>query len=257
MKLQTVLLALVALFAVAATLALADETTDDLLQQATMASQEGEHEKAVGLLTEVIQRDPKLAVAWYLRGRANFCAGRAKESAADFDKYVALEPQSESRQWERGISHYYAGEYAKGAKQFELYQTYHDQDVENSAWRYLCVARDKNGGVKKAQANMLPIENDARVPMMQIYDLYRGKLKPEDVLKAAEEGSANPENKNRGLFYAHLYVGLWHEANGRPDEARTHILAAEKHKIGHYMWDVAHVHAERLRAENEPKAEKK
>ena len=35
----------------------------------------------------------------------------------------------------------YAGEFAKGAKQFVDYQTFHSQDVENSAWRYLCVAR--------------------------------------------------------------------------------------------------------------------
>jgi hypothetical protein len=41
---------------------------------------------------------------------------------------------------------------------------------------------------------------------------------------------------------------LWHEAGGRAEEARKHILEAEKHKIAHYMWDVAHVHAERLRA---------
>ena len=169
------------------------------------------------------------------------------ESVADFDKYVQLDPKAESQQWERGISYYYAGEFAKGAKQFELYQTFHDQDVENSTWRYLCVARAD--GVAKAQANMLPIENDSRVPMMQIFDLYRGKLQPADVLKAAEAGSPTKENLNTRLFYTHLYLGLWHEAAGRADEAKKHILEAEQHKIGHYMWDVAHVHAERLRGE--------
>jgi lipoprotein NlpI len=96
---------------------------------------------------------------------------------------------------------------------------------------------------------MLPIDNDPRVPMMQIYDLYRGKLKPDDVLKAAEAGSPSKENLNTRLFYAHLYLGLWHEAGGRAGEAKKHLLQAEQHKIGHYMWDVAHVHADRLRAE--------
>jgi len=240
--------ALMGLVQSAAASAAAVDTIDDLLQQAAAAAQRGEHEQAVASLSDAIKRDPKLAIAWYLRGRAHFCAGQIEMSVADFDKYVELEPKSESRQWERGISYYYAGEYAKGAKQFELYQTYHDQDVENSAWRYLCVARDKEGGVAKAQENMLLIENDARVPMMQIYDLYRGKLKPDDVLKAAESGSTNKENLNRSLFYAHLYLGLWHEAAGQAEEAKKHILAAEKHKIGHYMWDVAHVQAGRLRA---------
>lgn len=228
------------------------DSIDDLLQQATAAAETGDHDRAVVLLSDVIKKEPKRAIAWYLRGRANFCAGQVAESVADFDKYVELAPNAESRQWERGISQYYAGAYAKGAKQFELYQTYHDQDVENSVWRYLCVA--KSEGIEKAQANMLPIDNDPRVPMMQIFDLYRGKLKPEDVLTAAEAGNPSKENLNTRLFYAHLYIGLWHEAAGRADEAKKHLLLAEQHKIGHYMWDVAHVHAERLRAE--PKAAK-
>jgi lipoprotein NlpI len=227
----------------------AQDSVDDLLKQATAAAEKGDHDRAVVLLSEVIKKEPKRALAWYLRGRSNYCAGKIKDSVTDFDKYVELRPGDESRQWERGISYYYAGEYAKGAKQFELYQTFHDQDVENSVWRYLCVA--KSEGLEKAQANMLPIENDSRVPMMQIFDLYRGKLKPEDVLKTAEAGSPTKEVLNTRLFYAHLYLGLWHDAAGRADEAKKHLLQAEQHKIGHYMWDVAHVHADRLRTADE------
>jgi lipoprotein NlpI len=221
-------------------------SVEDLLQQATQAAQRGNHEQAIDRLSEAIKASPTAAIAWYLRGRENFRAGRIDESLADFDKFVQLNPKAEPQQWERGISCYYAGQFAKGAKQFELYQTFHDQDVENSVWRYLCVARAD--GVEKAQANMLPIANDPRVPMMQIYDLYRGKLQPQDVLAAAEANPPGREAHNQRLFYAHLYIGLWHEAAGRPEEAKRHILEAEKHKIGHYMWDVARVHAQRLRA---------
>jgi lipoprotein NlpI len=222
-----------------------EDSVETVLTRATEAAQRREFERAIKLLTVLIDKDPKFADAWYLRGRSNFCAGKIAESVADFDKYVALSPGAESRQWERGIAYYYAGEFAKGAKQFELYQTYHDQDVENSVWRYLCVARTE--GVEKAQANMLPISEDRRVPMMQIYDLYRGKLKPQDVLSAAQAGNPMKEVLNTRLFYTHLYLGLWHEAAGRAADAKEHLLKAEEHKIGHYMWDVAHVHAERLR----------
>jgi lipoprotein NlpI len=223
----------------------AQDAVEDLMGQAAAAAAKGDHDRAIVLYSDVIAKFPKTASAWYWRGRSHFCAGKVKESVADFDKYVELSPQVESRQWERGISYYYAGEYAKGAKQFELYQTFDSRDVENSVWRYLCVAQSE--GVEKAQANMLPIDNDSRVPMMQIFDLYRGKLKPEDVLKAAEAGNPSKENLNTRLFYADLYLGLWHEAAGRADEAKKHLLQAEHHKIGHYMWDVAHVHADRLR----------
>ncbi|MCE9527179.1 MAG: hypothetical protein K8R36_14125 [Planctomycetales bacterium] len=223
-----------------------DDTEEDLLQKAARDSARGNVEQAIGVLTEVITKNPKQSLAFYLRGRENFRAGKIKESVSDLDKHVQLEPKAESRQWERGISYYYAGQFEKGAKQFELYQTFHDQDVENSTWRYLCVARQD--GVDKAVKNLLPISDDRRVPMMQIYDLYRGKLKPADVLAAAEAGEPSKEALNQRLFYAHLYIGLWHEAAGEKDLAKKHILEAEKHKIGHYMWDVAHVHADLLRA---------
>jgi lipoprotein NlpI len=241
-------------------LARADNSEEDLLQRAAQASARGDIDQAIGVLTEVISKNPKQSIALYLRGRENFRAGKIKESVSDLDKHVELElakakdPKAQARQWERGISYYYAGEFEKGARQFELYQTYHDQDVENSTWRYLCVAR--MDGVEKARQNLLPISDDRRVPMMQIYDLYRGKLKPADVFVAAEAREPTKEARNQQLFYAHLYVGLWYEAAGEKELAKKHILEAEKHKIGHYMWDVAHVHADLLRAQ-EKKVEKK
>jgi lipoprotein NlpI len=221
------------------------EDIDQLLQQATEAGQRGEHDRSIDLLTRAIAQPSAPALCWYLRGREDFRDGRISESVADFDKYVELEPRAESQLWERGISDYYAGQFARGAKQFEDYQKFHDQDVENSAWRYLCVARES--GVEKARATLLPITSDPRVPMMQIYGLYQGQLKPEDVLAIARKDPPNRELENQRLFYAHLYLGLWFEAAGQPAEAKEHIFAAEKHKIAHYMWDVAHVHAERLR----------
>lgn len=219
---------------------------DAILQQAARHAQRDESAQAIELFSQAIKVDPKLSIAYYLRGRENFCAGNVAASVADFDKHIELSPDAESRQWERGISYYYNGEFEKGAKQFEMYQTYHDQDVENSAWRYLCVA--KVDGVEKARESMLPIENDSRVPMMEIYKLYRGELKPEDIMQVVKRGNPPAEALNNRLFYAHLYIGLWYEVAGETTNARLHITEAEKHKIGHYMWDVAHVHAEKLRA---------
>ena len=223
-----------------------DASAKDLLDQASQTAASGDSAKAVELATAAIRKEPDLAGAWYLRGREHFRIAKFDESLADFDRFVELRPDLASRQWERGITCYYAGKFDVGAKQFELYQTFHDSDVENSVWRYLCQARVE--GVEKAREAMLPIKNDPRVPMMQVYDLYRGRATPDDVLTAARAGEPSDAELNQRLFYAHLYLGLYYEATGDNDQAKTHIVeAADKHKIGHYMWDVARVHAERLR----------
>lgn len=225
------------------------EAGQRLLREAQGAAQSGRSERAVELATKALAENPALAEAYYLRGRENFRAGRFDQSVADFDRFVELRPRLASRQWERGIACYYAGKFEAGAKQFALYQTYHDNDVENSVWRYLCMARVD--GVEKAREAMLPIENDPRIPMMEVYRLYRGELKPEDVLAAVERGDPPRDVRQGRLFYAQLYLGLYHEVHDRPELARRFLRAAfEEHRdtqrVNRYMWDVARLHAQRF-----------
>ena len=125
----------------AAGIASAQDDLEAHLARATKAINAGDSKEAVDQLNKVLEHDAKYAIAYYLRGRELFRLGKVKQAAADFDQYVKLKPQVESRQWERGIADYYAGDYEKGAKQFALYQTYHDNDVENAVWRYLCEQR--------------------------------------------------------------------------------------------------------------------
>ena len=218
----------------------AQETPESLLLKATEARREAQD---LAL---------RAAAAFDRRGGEHFIAGRIKESVADFDAAVKLDPKREPWHWRRGISYYYVGEFEKGRKQFEGYQTVDSSDVENATWRYLCMARTV--GTAAASKAILKIGDDRRVPMRQIYDLYAGKLRPEEVLKAARAGKPSPPALNRRLFYAHLYLGLYYEAAGKEELARKHLYkAADDHRIGHYMWDVAHVHANILRSKEKKK----
>ncbi len=217
-----------------------DDLSQSLWSKYRSAMVQGKLVMAEKMLTELIEVNEKNSTAFYLRGRLRFQLAKPKESVSDFDSHVKLSPRMESRQWERGISMYYAQQYKKGAEQFELYQTYHDNDVENSAWRFLCVAKSKS--IDEARKNLLPIKNDTRVPMMQIYEMFQGKLSPEKVLEAARAESSSESEKNSALFYANLYVGLLKEVEGKREESLKYISEAKKHKIAHYMWDVANVH---------------
>jgi lipoprotein NlpI len=230
-----------------------DVSSEELVRRASVAAERGDNLEAIKLATLAIDQDPKAALAFYVRGRERFRAGQFRDAVADFDRYIALRPDVAPRQWERGIACYYAGMFAEGAQQFESYQEFDGQDVENSVWRYLCLV--PNWGLARAQATVLPIESDHRVPMMQVYELYRGQKKPDDVLAAARAGNPEDEVLAGRMFYAHLYLGLWYDARGDRQSARRYLeLAADEklkdnRRINRFMWDVARVHYGKLRRE--------
>ena len=175
------------------------------------------------------------------RAVADFEGGRIAESAAGFDTLIEVSPSIAPQLWQRGITLYYVGRYADCRTQFELHRTVNPADVENAAWHFLCVARAESAAT--ARAALLPVGPDARVPMRQIYEMFRGALAPEQVLEAAgSQASAQ--------FYARLYVGLYFEALGDERQAREHIMAAAADRFaaaGGYMHTVAKVHLGLLR----------
>ena len=209
-------------------------------------AEDREHAKAVADFDQALTLEPRGVEIYQLRGVEHFKLGHFQESCADFDKFLERMPQKAPQHWQRGISCYYAGRYEDGRKQFELHQTVNPNDVENAVWHFLCVARLSS--LDKARAALLPIQEDRRVPMMQVYAVFAGKAKPEDVLAAAKGGYSSPAELNHQLFYARFYLGLFYEASGNEKLARKHILeAAENYTSDDYMAEVARVHAELLK----------
>jgi lipoprotein NlpI len=206
----------------------------------------GRHDEAVAEFDRGLARDPKCAEAYDRRGSEQFKRGRVAASLADFDAFLKLRPEAAPGHWKRGISLYYLGRYAEGRRQFEGYERVDTNDVENAVWHFLCVARQD--GPDKARAALLKIGKDPRVPMTQVYELYRGALRPADVLAAAETGDVPAAERRTRRFYAHLYLGLYYDVRGDRTKAREHMdLAADRYRIGHYMGDVARIHADLLR----------
>ena len=170
------------------------------------------------------------------RAVVDFKAARIDASVRGFDDAVKLQPEAAPHLWQRGIAQYYAGQYKACRAQFESHRTVNAADVENSAWHFLCVARQSSA--EKAKKDLLPVGPDSRPPMREIYAMFRGDLSPDAVLKAAGSDWT-------AVFYAHLYIGLYEEALGRHDESLKHIsLAAQQQYAEHggYMHDVALVH---------------
>lgn len=169
----------------------------------------------------------------------DFRAGRIEQSVAGFDQLAKLIPGQAPELWQRGIAQYYAGRYRECRDMFISHRTVNPADVENAAWHFLCVARAETP--EAARQQILPVGPDARVPMREVYRLFKGELTPAQVLAA---GGSDPS----ATFFAQLYVGLYLEAIGDVAKGRTQIaLAADPRnaRVGGYMHDVARVHLQR------------
>lgn len=187
--------------------------------------------------TVYAQSPAQQALSW---GMAHFQAGRIAEAVEEFDTVARLAPREAPYLWQRGIALYYAGRFRDCRQQFESHRTVNPDDVENAAWHFLCVAKAESP--EKARSALLPVGPDPRVPMRQIYQMFQGKLRPEQVLAAGDRGAESE-------FYAHLYVGLYYEALEQETDALRHIriAAADRYRqVGGYMHTVARVHLKAL-----------
>jgi lipoprotein NlpI len=172
---------------------------------------------------------------------ADFERGRIDESVAKFNQMVVVAPRAMPQLWQRGIALYYAGRYDDCRKQFEAHRTVNPDDVENAAWHFLCVARAESPA--RARAALLPVGPDARLPMREVLELFRGRMTTDQVMAAAGSSLS-------GQFYGHLYVGLYYEATGDNARARMALETAANERFrsaGGYMHMVARVHVSRLK----------
>ena len=181
------------------------------------------------------------AEAIFQRAVADFERGQIDAAADGFDQVAELLPQQAPHLWQRGIALYYAERYADCIEQFESHRTVNPNDVENAVWHFLCVASAESPAA--AEAALLPVGPDSRLPMREVYQMFSGDLAPAEVMTAAGDSLS-------GRFYAHLYLGLYFEALGRADEALEQIeMAADDRyaRAGGYMHMVASVHLGVLR----------
>jgi lipoprotein NlpI len=187
------------------------------------------------MLAVCAQSQTESARELFARAVTDFENGRIAQSAAGFDRVAELTPVQAPHLWQRGIALYYAERYADCRRQFESHRTVNPNDVENATWHFLCVAREESP--EEARAALLPVGPDGRVPMHEVYRMFRGELTPDDVMTAAGTQAS-------GQFYAHLYIGLYHEALGNDEGALEHITAAsaDRYSVGGYMHMVARTH---------------
>ena len=200
----------------------------------------------------VLAREPGAVAEYSRRGDAHLFLGEFREAVADFEKMIALDAAQDAPHWRLGIAYYFAGDFAKSARQFEKYHAYDGRDRENGIWKFL--AQAKADGVEKARAEMLAYTRFDREPFPSLYEMFAGKKTPDEVFAEIEKnGLADNEGV---LFFANYYCGLGEEILGHRARALELLQKAVASPLGRgapggpgYMWQVARLHYERLRAE--------
>ncbi|MEM7600803.1 MAG: hypothetical protein AAF357_05250 [Verrucomicrobiota bacterium] len=226
-----------------------DSLSEEVGAKVMEAFQSGDYDTAIKLTDEIPDDSSWIrvrAASLQRRGEARFFKADIDGSIADFDAYLAYFPEQDPHHWQRGLSYYYAEEYQQGKAQFERHQTVNTQDVENAVWHFICAVRAPGGSVEAAQADLIPIQRDSRVPMKEVHALFAGKGSVQDVLDAAAPNGDNviSDEERNHLCYAHLYLGLYFEAIGEERKMREHIrLASFEYPMEHYMGKTAQVHA--------------
>jgi lipoprotein NlpI len=208
-------------------------------------------------LSKDLTATPKRINLLSQRGDARFFLGQFKEAVADYDAMVTLDEGLDTSHWRRGIALFYAGQYERAARQFEVYHSFDNVDRENGIWRYL--SQHKAYGREKARAGLLKYEKDDREPFPDVYRLFAGDVTGDALLAKIREAKITDEERTKRLFYAELYVGLDDFVEGRTESARKHLQAATDNTWGRnagggpgWMWHVGRVHAEKLAAEKKP-----
>jgi lipoprotein NlpI len=160
------------------TLAIASDSKDASLYKlrSRIYSQSNDHAKAADDMNHVAEMsEPN---AFRHAGAEYFFAGKFDASIAAFDAYAKHFPEQAPHLWERGISLYYATRYADGRKQFEEHKSVNPHDVENAAWHFICAAKEMGVDAARKAIIFIDTTKDTRVPMKEVYLLFKGELKP-------------------------------------------------------------------------------
>jgi len=202
------------------------------------------------ILNAALAADSELSARELIRRGSNeLVSGEIDKSISCFERAIKREPGAKAHLWQLGIAYYYAGRFSDGRDLFSLHQTVNSNDVENAVWHFLCVVRAE--GIDTARKKLIAITGDSRVPMKQVHLLFAGTGTEEDIIKAAD-AERSERNRRNAHCYAHLYLGLYHEALGHTDKALEHLRKAQSdYSQPHYMGQIARLHYQ-LRSGKKP-----
>lgn len=227
----------------------ANATADEAGVDAVVAAlRRGDRDRAADIAEAFLGDDPDDPQRWQLAADASLRAGRIGRAVELYDRYAEAYPRRVPYLWQRGIALTFAGEYRRGAEQFESHRLVNPNDVENATWHFLCVA--KQATAAEARSRLLPAPGDPRPPMKEVLEAFRsGETGP--LIALLQATPDDTPSGRRARFYGFLYLAMWADAEGKPDQAKRHLDASVAAAGNDYMGDVARVYLQTLKGEND------
>ncbi len=194
-------------------LALEPGHREGLIYRAFAHSETGSHARAIADYNQLIQMKDEASTR-KLRGYAHFYAGRFKECAQDLEKCAELDPAKADTSSYLPMSLYHLGEYERAARQCVLLHNPAKNNNHLVLIHFLCNMRLHGKDVATQKALTLPIGTKGEVPVLM--ELFQEKITLDEL-----EGAGRVS-----VYYIQYFVGLWHEAHGRKEQARAALAMA-------------------------------
>lgn len=205
--------------------------------------------------TAAIELRPTVVTLYSQRADARFFLGEFKLAVVDYKKMVELNPKLDASHWRLGIAYFFTGQYKLAARQFEIYHSYDNVDRENGIWRFY--SQLKAYGPDRAREGLLKYKKDDRAPFPLIYQLFSGDITGPEILDEINKAKIAADEREKQLFYAHLYIGLNAAYSGDSKLAIQQLQQSVSNRWGpkagygpHYMWQVGRLQLELLQKMN-------
>ena len=101
-----------------------------LYDTATVTLSKGKYNQAIKEFDAALQKNSKLAEAYFNRGLAYALTGRYEQAASDFNKFIALEPRDPDAYYNRGLAYVKKGQYDQALADFSQALKLNPQDAQ-------------------------------------------------------------------------------------------------------------------------------
>ncbi len=180
----------------------------DMLRESQEAFEKRDFDRAVQLLTEAIETNPKLTPAYVLRGLANASRNKFDDAIADYTKAAELAPDDERPRLLRAAVHQFRKEFDKAIADYDFALKKEPANAELLATRGICRAQkgDDDGALRDFDAAVKADPKNVHGWQLR-GSAYSEKGEKEKALGDFKEAvNLDPNDAATYLYRAHLYL---------------------------------------------------